>query len=140
MGATDWLPVTEVSCRLHTKYGDLTAPPSLQIEYLCGLSPYSEYISLQRTGYAREMAERWWYAMGGRAPVPYTVAQVLQRTAELSDVTAIIVARDGKYWRVVERRLRRADGSEVEISRHYRVLVAHRPPPAPLQMNDEVPY
>ena len=140
MGATDWLPVSEVSFRLHTKYGDPTAPPSLRVEYLCGLSPYSEYISLQRTGYAREMAERWWYAMGGRAPVPNTVAQALQRTAELSDVSAIVVAREGKYWRVLERRVRRPDDSEVEINRHYRVLVAHRPPPAPPPMNDEIQY
>jgi DNA repair protein RadD len=140
MGATAWLPVSEVSFRLHTKYGDPTAPPSLRVEYLCGLSPYSEYISLQRTGYAREMAERWWYAMGGRAPVPHTVAQALQRTAELSDVTAIVVARDGKYWRVIERRLRRPDGAEVEINSHYRVLVAHRPPPTPPQIRDEVPW
>jgi DNA repair protein RadD len=140
MGTMDWLPVTEVSFRLHTKYGDPTAPPSLRVEYLCGLSPYSEYISLQRTGYAREMAERWWFAMGGRSPVPFTVTQALQRTAELSDVTAVVVARDGKYWRVQECRVRRPDGSEIEINRHYRGFAAHRPPPPSPSINDEVPY
>jgi DNA repair protein RadD len=139
-GQSNWLPVTEVSARLHTKFNDWTAPPSLRVEYLCGLSPYSEYISLQRTGYAREMAERWWFAMGGRFPVPPTVAQALQRIGELHRVLEIVVARDGKYWRVVERRLRRPDGSEVEINRHNRAFVAHRPPPAPPEMNDEVPF
>jgi hypothetical protein len=111
----------------------------LRVEYLCGLSPYNEYIALQRTGYAREMAERWWYAMGGRAPAPYTVAHAMQRAAELSEVLAIVVAPDGKFWRVVERRLRRPDGSEVEVNRHCRCLVAHRLLPVP-QINDEVPY
>jgi len=138
MGASEWLPVTEVSLRQHVKFSDPAAPPCLRVEYLCGLSPYSEYISLQRTGYAREMAERWWYAMGGRALAPYTVAQAMHRAAELSEVLAIVVARDGKFWRVVERRLRRSDGSEVEVNRHCRCLVAHRLPPAPPQIDDEV--
>ena len=140
MGAREWLPVTEVDFRLHTKFSDPAAPPCLRVEYLCGLSPFNEYISLQRAGYAREMAERWWYAMGGRAPAPYTVAQALQRTDELSDVLAIVVARDGKYWRVVERRLRRPDGTQVEINRHYRCLTAHQSQLAPPEIHDEVPY
>ena len=137
---TDWLRVTEVSFRLHIKFSDPGAPPSLRVDYLCGLSPYSEYVSLERAGYAREMAERWWYAMGGRAPAPFTVVEALERTDELSAVLAIIVTPDGKYWRVVERRLRRADGSEVEVNRYCRCLVANRPPVAAPQINDEVLY
>jgi DNA repair protein RadD len=138
MGAREWLPVTEVDFRLHTKFSDPAAPPCLRVEYLCGLSPFSEYISLQRAGYAREMAERWWYAMGGSAPAPYTVAQALQRTDELSDVLAIVVARDGKYWRVTDRRLRRSDGSEVEVNRQCRCLVAHCPQPTTKSLKDEL--
>ena len=141
IGATPvWLPVTDVSFRLHIKYSDPSAPPSLRVEYLCGLSPYSEYISLQRMGYARETAERWWYATGGNPPVPFTVAQALKRLEELSKVLAIVVVRDGKYWRVVRRRLRRADDTEVEVDRNCRVFVAHQPPIAPPLINDEVPY
>ena len=122
--------MTDVSYRQHIKFSDPSAPPSLRVEYLCGLSPYSEYISLQRTGYAREMAERWWYAMGGSAPAPLTVAQALQRTGELSSVArAIVVARDGKFWRVVERRLRRPDGNEKSksIANHYRKMFGCTP-------------
>ena len=141
LGTTsDWLPVSDVSYRLHSKISDPAAPPSLRVDYLCGLSPYSEYVSLQRTGYAREMAERWWYAMGGRAPAPFTVEEALQRTAELSAVLAIIIAPDGKYWRVVERRLRRPDGLEIEVNRCCRCFVAHRPIVSAPQMNDEVLY
>jgi hypothetical protein len=112
----------------------------LRVEYLCGLSPYNEYLSFQRTGYAREMAERWWYAMGGCAPAPFTVEEALQRTAELSAVLAIIIAPDGKYWRVVERRLRRSDGSEVDVNRHCRCFAAHRRPSTAPQINDEVVF
>ena len=132
--------MTDVSFRLHTKFSDPSAPPSLRVEYLCGLSPFSEYISLQRTGYAREMAERWWYAMGGKASAPFTVEQALPRTAELSTVLAIIAARDGKYWRVINRRVRRPDGTEVEIDRQYRTFVAHRPLAIRPAITDTVPY
>jgi hypothetical protein len=41
---------------------------------------------------------------------------------------------------VIDRRLRRPDGSEVEINRQCRCLVAHRSQPAPPDINDEVPY
>jgi DNA repair protein RadD len=136
---TNWLPVTEVSFRSHTKFSDPAAPLSLRVEYLCGLSPYSEYISLQRGGYAREMAERWWFSMGGNAPAPLTVAQALQRTGELDEVLAIMAAREGKYWRVINRRLRRDDDSEVEVNRYYRLVAPHSPVTSP-PINDEVRF
>jgi DNA repair protein RadD len=139
-GESDWLSVTDVSYRLHSKASDPAAPPSLRVDYLCGLSPFSEYVSLQRTGYAREMAERWWYAMGGNPPVPFTVAQSLERIDELDAVVAIVVNRNGKFWNVVERRVRRRDDSKVEINRYCRCLPAYRPPALPPSINDEVPY
>ncbi len=86
------------------------------------------------------MAERWWYAMGGAAPAPFTVVQALERTDELSEVLAIVVAREGKYWRVIERRLRRADGSEVEVNRYCRCFTAHRLPATQPPINDEVRF
>lgn len=118
-GATNWLPVTGVSCSLHTKFSNPGAPPSLRIDYLCGLSPYSEYICLEHAGYARERAERWWFAMGGRAPVPETVDEALSRIGELSPIQAIMVARDGQYWNVIAHRLRCRDGREVSVNRKY---------------------
>jgi DNA repair protein RadD len=136
---TDFLQVTEVSFRLHIKFSNPTAPPSLRVEFLCGLSPYTEYVSLERQGYAREVAERWWFAMGGRAPVPSTVAQALQRTDELDTVIAITVARNGKFWNVVEKRVRRPDGSKIDINRWGRCVVAREHQPPVLEpMNDEV--
>jgi hypothetical protein len=76
--------------------------------------------------------------MGGRAPAPFTVTEALERTNELSAVLAIVVAPDGKYWRVLERRLRRADGSEVEVNRYCRCFAANCPPVAAPRINDEV--
>ena len=140
-GATNWLSVTEVSCSLHTKVSDPAAPPSLRVDYLCGLSVYSEYIALERGGYAREMAERWWYAMGGVAPAPFTVIEALERLSELATVLAIVATREGRYWHVIARRLRMRDGTEIDVNRWCRVFVArHTPLPPPPDINDELPF
>ncbi len=64
-GERVWLPVTDVSFHRHYKYGDPGAAPSFRVDYLCGLSPYAEYVSFERQGYPRTCAERWWYALGG---------------------------------------------------------------------------
>ena len=77
--------------------------------------------------------------MGGSAPAPFTVAEALQRTGELDTVVAVSVARNGKFWNVVEKRVLRPDGSRVDVNRWGHTFVAcDRPPPAPVPMNDEV--
>jgi DNA repair protein RadD len=118
-GERVWLPVADVSFHCHHKYSDPGAPPSFRADYLCGLSPYSEYVSLERQGYARTCAARWWFALGGSAPVPATVAEALQRRHELDPVIAIAVTRNGRFWNVTDRRVRRADGSVIEVDRHH---------------------
>jgi DNA repair protein RadD len=122
-GERVWLPVTDISFHRHYKYGDPGAPPSFRVDYLCGLSPYAEYVSFERQGYPRICAERWWYAMGGSAHVPATVNEALQRQHELDPVVAIAVARNGRFWNVTDRRVWRSDGSVVEVDRHYRCWV-----------------
>jgi DNA repair protein RadD len=140
-GTSDWLPVTEISVRRHVKFSDPIAPPSLRVEYLCGLSAYAEFFSLERLGYAREMAERQWFALGGSAPVPATVDAAVQRIGELDPIVAITVARNGKFWNVIEKRVLRPDGSKVDINRWGRCTVAQdrvvAPPPL---INDEVRF
>jgi DNA repair protein RadD len=122
MGQT-WVAVTVTTFRIHYKRNDPSAPPSLCVGYLCGLSVYSEYISLQRDGYARARAEKWWFAMGGEAPVPATVAEALDRTNELGRPFEIALYRNGQYWNVADRRLRRDDGAVVEVDRNSSVWV-----------------
>jgi DNA repair protein RadD len=142
-GAVSWLPVGSVSFRCHIKYSDPSAPLSLRVDYLCGLSTYSEYLSIERQGYAREMAERAWFALGGCAPVPMTVAQALARTDELDSITAITVVRNGRFWNVDERRVRRRDGNLVEVNRHYRCWTARSREEATsikIPINDEIPW
>jgi DNA repair protein RadD len=142
-GAMRWLQVNDVSFHRHEKWNNPDAPPSLRVEYLCGLSVYSEYVSLERQGYARLMAERWWFAMGGSAAAPASIEAALTRCDEIDTVTHIVVTRSGKFWNVVERRVRRPDGSLVEINPNHHCYTARSREAAavpPISINDEIPY
>jgi DNA repair protein RadD len=114
-----WLPVTNVHMRKHVKFNNPDAPPTLCVEYLSGLSVYSDYVAVEHRGQARTFAERFWFAFGGNAPVPVTVDEALIRKDELGCPYEISIARNGRFWNVTERRLRRDDGSHVEIDRFY---------------------
>jgi DNA repair protein RadD len=143
-GQTAWQPVDDVSFHLHRKYNDPLAPPCLRVEYLCGFSPYAEYVSLERQGYARACAEKWWFAMGGQAPVPATVLEAIARRGELDEPVEIAIYRNGKFWNVSERRVRRRDDSIVEVDSRYhcwtldsRAAAAAAPPPP---IDDVIPW
>jgi DNA repair protein RadD len=114
-----WIAVISTSFRIHHKRNDPSAPLSLRVDYLCGLTVYSEYVGLQRDGYARARAEKWWFAMGGEAPVPITVREAVVRADELGRPFEIAIYRNGQWWNVSDRRLRRGDGSVVEIDRNF---------------------
>src|SRR5262249_17987018 len=117
--AQNWLKVLRTTFRLHHKQHDPTAPPCLCVSYRCGLSVYSEYISIERHGYARVYAERWWFAMGGEAPAPSTVVEALYRKGKIDRPFEITLYRNGEWWNVSDRRLCRADGTVVEVDRNY---------------------
>jgi DNA repair protein RadD len=141
-GQAAWLPVMNVHMRKHAKWNDAEAPPTMCVEYLSGLSVYSDYVAFEHRGQARTFAERFWFAFGGDAPVPISVDEALLRKDELDRPYEISVARNGKFWNVDERRLIRADGSRVEIDRFYQTWKIHsraeafQPPP----INDEIVF
>jgi DNA repair protein RadD len=144
-GAPAWLPVHSVSFHRHVKFNNPDAPPTLRVEYLCGLSVYVDYVALEHRGPARAFAERFWFAHGGDQPVPATVEQALERTHELDRPFELTVTRNGKFWNVTERRTRRADGSCVEIDRFYQTWMVDSRSAAMAvlktqPMNDAVPY
>ena len=93
----------------------------MRVDHLCGFAAYSEYVSFEGSSGARYYAGAWWHAMGGDNPVPLRVADAFGRRDELNDVTDIVVDRDGPWWRIAKRRVRRADGSIIEIDGKYRV-------------------
>jgi DNA repair protein RadD len=121
-GAPVWLQVCgDSEFHLHHKRSDPNAPPTLRVEHLAGFSPYSEYISFESVNaYALSFAHRWWIAMGGRSPVPMSVAEAIVRRSELGRVTELQVNREGQFWRINRRRVLRLDGTLVEIDSKYR--------------------
>jgi hypothetical protein len=133
-----------VSFRKHVKF-NADKPPTLCVEYLSGLTVYSDYVAFEHRGLARSFAERFWFAFGGEAPVPLTVDEALERKDELARPYEISVARNGRFWNVIERRLHRLDGAHVEVDRSYQTWTvrSRADAAAGLQhtpINDEVPY
>jgi DNA repair protein RadD len=118
-----WIAVISTSFRIHHKRNDPSAPPSLRVDYLCGLTVYSEYVGLERDGYARARAEKWWFAMGGEAPVPITVREAVMRADELGRPFEITIYRNGQYWNVADRRLHR-NGAVVDVDRNFNTWVS----------------
>lgn len=130
----EWTPVTETEVRRHVKHGEPDAPPTLRVEYLCGLRSYPEWICFEHHGFSRIKAANWWVAMGGAEPVPETVTDALDRQHELDPVIEILPVPDGKWWRIRERRL--ADGSIVNSNcQRWK-----KPEPENVPFNDEVQF
>jgi DNA repair protein RadD len=142
---TAWLPVMDVHFRKHVRWGRPDSPPTLCVEYLSGFSIYSDYVAFEHRGTARSFAERFWFALGGSTPVPLTVDEAIERIGELDEPVEISVARDGGFWRVLERRIRRSDGSLVEVDRFYQIWTLHSRATAAAELrqspiNDEIPW
>ncbi|WP_425067765.1 DEAD/DEAH box helicase family protein [Reyranella sp.] len=96
----EWMEVSEVFYRRHEKPGK---PPSMRVDYSCGLVRHSEWICFEHTGYARQKAVDWWQRRGS-APVPSTVAEALDATDILAMPTAIFVRPSGRFTEIVNHR------------------------------------
>jgi DNA repair protein RadD len=88
-----WVAVTGITFRRHEKLGK---PPSLRVDYHCGLVRHSEWICFEHTGYAREKAAAWWRARS-TAPVPDTITAALAAIDVLPTPTAIEVRPSGRF-------------------------------------------
>lgn len=107
-----WLSVSSVQVFEHQKDG---APPSLRVEYQCGLTTYKEWVCVAHPGFAGAKGQKWWRSVIG-TPAPTTAAEAVGRFPLEARVAAITIAREGKYWRVERRRAIRADGRVIEIN------------------------
>jgi superfamily II DNA or RNA helicase len=94
---SEWIAVTGVEYKTHEKSG---SPPSMRVDYFCGLARHSEWVCFQHSGYPREKAAGWW-GRRSRTPVPMTVADARARTAELTSPVAIQVRPTGKYVEII---------------------------------------
>ena len=87
----DWFP---------GRHEKANKPPSLRIQYLCGLKLISEWQFPEHSPYSRTKFARWWIACHGKAPIPATVDDALKRWDELDQPNTILVIDDNGYDRV----------------------------------------
>lgn len=97
-GAPEWVRVVDWQFHQHQKPG---SPPSMRVEYFCGLTVHREWICLEHDGYPKSKAWKWWMARGGEPPIPDTVAEAIERHRELVKPNEIRVRPSGKYWEIV---------------------------------------
>jgi DNA repair protein RadD len=97
-----WVAVTGVTYHRHEKLGK---PPSLRVDYLCGLVRHSEWVCPEHGGYATSKATQWWARRANGRPPPTTVDEALARTDELQNPIQIAVRPNGRFTEVVHARL-----------------------------------
>jgi DNA repair protein RadD len=100
-GRTEWIDVGAVTYHRHEKPG---RPPSLRVDYHCGLVRHREWVCLEPEGYAGTKAAAWWRRRDGSSEVPATVDEALARAAELRRPVQIAVRPSGRYTEVVHAR------------------------------------
>lgn len=101
VGKPEWVEVTQVRYARHEKPGK---PPSLRVEYWCGLSAHHEWICVEHAGYPRQKAATWWAARAPGTPLPRSVDEALQHVATLRRPAQIAVRPSGRYTEVVAAR------------------------------------
>jgi DNA repair protein RadD len=97
-----WVSVTGIAYARHEKIGK---PPSLRVDYFCGLLRHSRWVCFEHDGYARDKARQWWIR-NAYTPPPATVDEALRRQGELTMPREIRVKRQGKYFEVIDTRLK----------------------------------
>jgi DNA repair protein RadD len=101
-----WTAVDYFTLHRHEKRDGGSGPPTLRVQYHSGPATYFEWLALQHSGTARTIAGVRWRELGGPSPAPATVEEAISRRNELATDADIALQRDGKYWRVIARRVR----------------------------------
>lgn len=97
-----WLAVLDVTFNHHPPKPE--KPPTMRVEYQCGMAIHREWVCFEHSGFARGKAEQWWRRMGGLMPIPATVKESLGRAEELTWPLEILVRPSGKFFEIVGRK------------------------------------
>ena len=108
--------VDAVTVSRHRKKGQIsdgimpTAPDTLRVSYRCGMMQFTEWISLDGEGWAKEKAQAWWSRrFGGAAqdaPSLDTALQDMFLSQTLNTQTQTVTAiKTGKYAKILGYRL-----------------------------------
>ncbi len=97
-----WVDVTDVTYARHAKPG---SPPSLRVDYRCGLALHREWICLEHKGFAREKAVAWWRRRLPGSPIPCTVDEALAVADGLPTPRRIQVRPRGRFTDIIGHEL-----------------------------------
>lgn len=86
----------EVSQVFNTVHRKANTPPSIRVTYACGLQSFSEFVTLEHQGYAKQRAREWWKMRHGEEP-PKTTEEAMQKFSELRVPKRIRVWVNKKY-------------------------------------------
>ena len=100
-GKPEWLPVSRVNYVRHDKPGK---PPSLRVEYYCGINAVQEWVCIEHPGYARQKAASWWANRAPGVPFPKNVDAALALMHQIRPPKEIAVRPSGRYTEVVGAR------------------------------------
>lgn len=92
-----YFDVQKVIYNLHEKAGK---PPSIKVNYFCGLQMFTEFVGLEHSGYMSKKARNWWRLRHREEPPP-TTYEALQRVSELRTPSKIRVWVNKKYPEVL---------------------------------------
>lgn len=95
----EWVNVYDLRYSNHVSRG--SGINLLKVEYICGLRLFYDYVCLEHTGFAQEKAHRWWKERQWQTDdVPETIEDALWQCGDLAIPNRILVAKDGKYWKI----------------------------------------
>jgi DNA repair protein RadD len=101
VGRPAWVEVGAVTYHRHEKPG---RPPSLRVDYHCGLVRHREWVCLEHGGYPGRKAVEWWRRRAKDECPPATVDEALARAEKLRRPVQIAVRPNGRHTEVVHAR------------------------------------
>jgi DNA repair protein RadD len=105
-----WVMCSAIACKVHNAERE-DKLPSLQVDYLCGMTWHKEWLCFDHEGYAATKAHKLWIELGGGPPAPASVENAYQRRFELQAPTEILIKPDGRFWRVLARRMAKREAA-----------------------------
>lgn len=97
----EWIDVHGVNYARHEKPGK---PPSVRVDYQCGLSRHSSWWCPEHTGYARQKFVQTWQQHAPGQQVPNTVEDTLALAGQLRKPVSISVRPAGKFVEILSAR------------------------------------
>lgn len=95
-----WVKVDEVDYRKHEKFGK---PPTVRVDYRCGIQTYSEYLPIEdERSFVRKHAVSWAWKRGITCPATVDEFLAMAEGERVPAPAGIRIKPDGRYWKVVD--------------------------------------